>query len=135
MATAESNVIVNVKHSAVAPKVEAGLSTYMGVILTLIGAVGSVIAALKANDTATVTAGTSAVLVALVTIGGRMAQAVAIAKQVATVAAPIVNAVAALEDPEVEEVHAAELPTDGEEFADAPNDEVPDSAVHPDVPR
>lgn len=137
MATADTTVKVNVKPVSVASKVEVGLSTYMGVILTILGAAGSIAAAIKSNDTATITAGASTIAVALTTIGGRMAQAVAVTKTAAQIAAPIVQGVADMNisDDEADEVHSSELPSDEEEFADAPSDDVPESAVHPDVPR
>jgi hypothetical protein len=65
------------------PKVSAGLSTYFGLLLTLLGAGGAVVAAVQANDTATITAGVGSIVAALSTIGGRMAQAVALARRVA----------------------------------------------------
>lgn len=102
------------------PKVEAGLSTYVGFGLVVATAVGALVAALQGNDTATVTAGASGVLLALGTIGGRMAQALAIAKRVAVVAEPFVEALARYGDPEVEDVPSDDLPTDEEEFASPP---------------
>lgn len=125
MASTDATVNVAVKPTVVSPKVEAGLSTYMGVILTVLSSVGAIIAALKVNDTATVTAGVSAILIALTTIGGRMAQATAIAKSAALVAQPFVNSIAAVQDHEADAVTPEALPTDEEEFAGTPPDSQP----------
>lgn len=109
----------------VAPKVPAGLATYFGVLVTILSAVGTVVAAVEAQDTATITAGVTTILTALTTIGGRMAQAVALARQVATTVDPLIDAIAAgeagpVDDPDVDAVSLEELPTDEDEFAAPP---------------
>lgn len=70
-----------------------GPTSTLGVALTIAGAVGSIIAAVKANDTATVTAGIATVLAAVSTLGGRYAQAVAAARGVAQGAQPWAEAI------------------------------------------
>ncbi|HEX7088717.1 MAG TPA: hypothetical protein VF192_01195 [Longimicrobiales bacterium] len=83
-----------------APKVSAGLGTYVGLVVTLVSAVGAIVAAVEQNDTATATAGAAGVLVALTTIGGRMAQAIAVVRAMATKAEPWIDAAqAALRQP------------------------------------
>jgi hypothetical protein len=184
MATPEANVSVGIGVEAqpVVPNVKWGPASWLGLILTILPIIGSVVAAIEGNDTATVTAGVGAILVALTTIGGRMAQAIAAARSAATIAGPwidalqtalattppgqrastvVVNAAPvadtatvevnddpgydepehndyeeateSLEDREVEEITDDELPSDEEEFDAGPP--LPDSAVHPDVPR
>jgi hypothetical protein len=138
------------------PKVEIGISTYLGVGLAVAGGVGTIIAALHSNDTATVTAGVTTITTALATIGGRTSQALELARRVARGAAPIVDALAAAdamhdsvlrrvnsavgdaepvvdalagEDAKTAAVAAAALPSDDEEFA-GPQD--PESRTTPD---
>ena len=84
---------------AVEPTIPVGLGTKAGGVLTLLGAVGALVAAIQANDTATITSGAGAVLVALATLGGRFAQAVVVVREVARHARPIVDALADDEQP------------------------------------
>lgn len=72
-----------------------GHSSTLGVVGTLIGTIGGVIAAVKGNDIATAVAGGSAVLTAITTLGGRMAQAVAAVRATAQVANPWIDAIQA----------------------------------------
>lgn len=65
-----------------------GLSTYLGIALSILAGIGTVIAAVRANDTATITAGVTTIATAVTTLGGRQAQAVALAAR----AAPLVVA-------------------------------------------
>lgn len=58
------------------PAVTMGFSTYLGAGGAIIGAVVMIISAIKANDTATITAGVAALLTAIATIGSRGRQAV-----------------------------------------------------------
>lgn len=79
-----------------------GPTSTIGVVLSLIGIVGTVVAAVKANDAATVTAGGATALAAVSTLGGRFAQAVALARAVARDAGPWIDAgQKALEEPPV----------------------------------
>jgi hypothetical protein len=78
----------------VAPKVASGVATYLGVGLTIVSAAGTTYAAIKSNDTATVVAGVSTITTALTTIGGRVAQAVALIRQGAALARPVIDALA-----------------------------------------
>lgn len=72
-----------------------GIATILGILITIGGAASAVVAAIKSNDTATVTAGVTVIASGLATVGGRMAQAIKLASS----AAPIVGALAAgLED-------------------------------------
>lgn len=74
------------------PEISKGLATWSGLIFTLCGAVGTIYAAIKNNDTATLAAAIPTALVALTTIGGRMAQAVALIVKTANAAAPGIDA-------------------------------------------
>jgi hypothetical protein len=76
----------------VAPSVSWGLTSYLGVFLTVLGSVGAVVAAVKGNDTATVAGAAAGGLTALVTLGGRFAQAVAAVRRVAADVGPWVDA-------------------------------------------
>lgn len=79
----------------VVPKVSWGPTSTLGVAGTIIGLVGGVVAAVKGNDVATAAAGAGAILTALTTIGGRMAQAVASVRAAATIANPWIDALQA----------------------------------------
>ena len=72
--------------------VSVGISTYLGIISTLVAGIGTVIAAAAGNDVATVTAGAAGILATLGTLGGRMAQAVAAIKAAAIAAEPWIDA-------------------------------------------
>lgn len=72
--------------------VEVGVATVLGVVGTVVSAVGTVVAAVKANDVATAVAGTSTILTAVATLGGRFAQAVALIRHEAKVVGPWVYA-------------------------------------------
>lgn len=74
------------------PNVAWGPTSTLGTLLTLLAAIGTVVAAVKGNDTATATSGAAAVLAAVTTLGGRMAQAVAIARSVAVASGPWIDA-------------------------------------------
>lgn len=82
----------------VQPHVQVGFASKAGGLLTLIATLGTIAAAITANDTATIVSGAGAALVALATLGGRFAQAVVIARLVARAALPVV-AELAQEDP------------------------------------
>lgn len=71
-----------------------GLATYAGLILTLLGAAGAVVAAIKANDVATVVAGASTIATTVATLGGRYAQAVALARRIAPVVEELAHGIA-----------------------------------------
>ena len=77
------------------PTVSWGPTSTLGVLLTIGGAIGTVVAAVKGNDTATAVGGASAVLTAVTTLGGRMAQAVAAVRAAATIANPWIDALQA----------------------------------------
>lgn len=91
-------------------KVSVGVSTVAGLLFTILGAVGTVYAAVKANDTATVVSGVGTISTALTTLAGRHAQAVALIRRVTPVAQRIVSA----------------LPEPGDEL-----DGLPDISTHP----
>lgn len=81
-----------------------GLATYLGLLVTLGGAVGAIVAALGNNDTATITSGGASVLVAVALMGGKYAQAVAAIKAAALAANPYIDAIqAALNAPSPEQ--------------------------------
>lgn len=82
----------------ISPTVSWGPSSSIGVGLTILGAVGTVIAAIKGNDIATATAGGGAIVTALTTLGGRFAQAVAAVQAAAAVANPWIDALQAALD-------------------------------------
>lgn len=67
------------------PPVPVGPTSQFGFALTLIGAVGAIVAGIKGNDTATITAGVAALLTGLATLGGRFAQAVVLVRKVANI--------------------------------------------------
>lgn len=71
-----------------------GAASTLGVLGTLLGVAGTTVAAIKANDWATVAAGVGTASVAITTLGGRFAQAVAIARAIARDAKPIVDELA-----------------------------------------
>jgi len=76
----------------VAPqRIPVGVSTLLGIA----AAVGTVIAAVQANDVATAVAGAATI----VTMLGRYGQAIFIARDVARVALPYVGEIAKLPDP------------------------------------
>lgn len=77
------------------PTVPKGFATYAGLVFTLVGVVGTTIAALKANDVATATAGVGTTLTAITLVGGRMAQAVAAFRAAVIAASPAIDAVQA----------------------------------------
>ena len=52
------------------------------------------VAAFQSNDTATVVGGVGAISALLLTVGGRMAQAVVLAKQVAVIVKPVIDGLA-----------------------------------------
>lgn len=64
-------------------KIPVGVSTVLGVLAAL----GTVAAAIKGNDPATIVAG----IMTIVTMLGRYAQAVALVREVAIVALPVVE--------------------------------------------
>jgi hypothetical protein len=77
------------------PAVSWGPTSTLGTALTLLGIVGTVVAAVHGNDTATATSGAATALAALTTLGGRMAQAIAIARSAAVAAGPWIDTVQA----------------------------------------
>jgi hypothetical protein len=78
MSQLTSNVALTVK-----PKVGVGPTTIGAAVLTVLGIIGTIIAAVQANDVATVVTGFSSLLVAVTALGGRYAQAVAQIRAVA----------------------------------------------------
>ena len=76
------------------PSVSTGFGTYLGTASALLAAVGTVVAAFQSNDTATVVGGVGAISALLLTVGGRMAQAVVLAKQVAVIVKPVIDGLA-----------------------------------------
>ncbi|WP_297775073.1 hypothetical protein [Mycobacterium sp.] len=74
------------------PVVKVGPTTVLGTVGAIVGAAGTIIAAVKANDTATVTAGAMTLLTALSVLGGRYAQAVAAIRAAAVKARPLIDA-------------------------------------------
>jgi hypothetical protein len=93
MATSKANVSVKVNANA-----SYGFGTYAGTIATILGAVGTTIAAIKANDTATVMAGVGTISAAVTTLGGRFAQGVALVRALARSAKPVVDELAKPEE-------------------------------------
>lgn len=93
MPSATTTVKVKVK-----PDISVGVGTIAGFAFSLLGVLGTLGAAIAANDTATIVSGIGAALVAVTTLGGRFAQAVVAARAVAKAFLPIVAAVA--EDPD-----------------------------------
>lgn len=126
MATQDATVNVGVKVDPVAvnPAVPHGLSTYLGVIVSIVSYAAAIYAALKSNDTAAITAAATGLTTTLATISSRTAQAVAQIKTVAPAVAAVVSGVqnAVLTDPEAEAVGDDDLPTDEEEFQGTPPD-------------
>ena len=86
--------LVTLQPGPVDTRVQVGVTTYLGIVSTIAGAAGTTIAALKSNDTATAVAGISTILTAVATLGGRFAQAVALAKEGARLAKPYVDELA-----------------------------------------
>jgi hypothetical protein len=83
---------VKVSTQVSTPVVSVGPTTILGTLGAIVGAVGTVIAAVKANDTATVTAGAMTLLTGLSVLGGRYAQAVAAIRAAAVKFRPLVDA-------------------------------------------
>jgi hypothetical protein len=80
------------------------VSTYLGVLGTIAGAAGTVVAAVKANDVATITAGVSTIATALTTLGGRHVQAAVLAARWAPVVSAVADGLASpdLDDPSLD---------------------------------
>lgn len=117
---AQVNTGPDYSRSVVASQIPVGVSTYLGVGLTIIAALGALVAGVKSNDTATIAAAATSLLAAISTIGSRGAQSVAAIKSAAVLAAPTVNAIAEFEDHEVDEINHDNLPTDAVEFDSTP---------------
>lgn len=96
------------------PSIPVGPSTQMALVLTIVAAIGTIAAAIRDNDVATITGGVTTLLTALGTIFGRSAQSVAAIKSAATAPASFPLTV---DDPEVDEVTWDRGPTNEEEFA------------------
>lgn len=64
------------------PKVGVGISTYLGIVGTVLGYGGAIAAAVSDNDAAAVGSGVAGLLSQLATQGGRTAQAVAAIRKV-----------------------------------------------------
>lgn len=88
---ANTNLTVTVQPEPA--KVPVGLSTYFGYGFAILAAVASIYSGFQGNDTATITAGITALLTAVQTGGGRQAQAVAQIRAAAATAAPFIDAV------------------------------------------
>lgn len=72
-----------------------GVATYLGVLVTIGGALAAIVAGIEGNDTGTATGGAVTLLAALGTIGLKGAQAVAAIRAGAQVAGPWVDALQA----------------------------------------
>lgn len=111
------------------PTVSWGKTSTLGVLLTLAAAVGTTAAAVKGNDTATAITGIGAILTGLTTLGGRMAQAVALVRRGAELAGPWIDAAqAALAKPPQVTVHL-----DGKQVAAATKATATAAAAPPEV--
>ncbi len=104
------------------PRIPVGISTILGILVTLAGLIGTIIAAVEANDTATIAGSISTALTLVATVGGRFAQAIAAIVVAAKYAEPFVEALADIDlrDPEADRVPVNELPDDDVEFASPP---------------
>jgi hypothetical protein len=74
------------------PNVSVGLATQVGIVVSIVSALGALVGAIEGNDVATASGAAAGVLAAITTIGGRMAQAVAALRAGARVAGPWVDA-------------------------------------------
>jgi hypothetical protein len=93
--------------------VPVGVSTLLGITIAVLSGISAIVAGAEGNDTATVTGGAVATLAALTTIGGRMAQAIAIVKSAATAAGPWIDAAQdALREPPMPADPAVEIAYD-----------------------
>ena len=155
------------------PTLTVGFSTYLGLAVTVLGALGALVAAIQSKDTALITAAATGLIAALGTIGSRTSQnnalvtAAAIGAPAArlesygvniaslgesireTASQPVVDPYEQpverepadddehedgelLEDPELDHIDEAELPSDEDEFSSGQPDENPESAARPD---
>lgn len=92
------------------PAVPVGPTSIIGVLLALVAALAAIAGGIDGNDTATISGAATAAMTVLVTLGGRFAQAVVLARQVAQSLEPIIDALSEEDD---DAALPVDLPTPG----------------------
>lgn len=112
------------------PKVSVGPTTILGVLVTIVGIVGGIWAAIESQDWATAASGVVAALAVIGTLGGRYAQAVAAIHAGAATSGPIIDA--------LQDAFAVHGPEDegvvGDDVTDSELHGEPQPIVHPKDP-
>jgi hypothetical protein len=86
------------KPKVAAPVISNGVSTYLGIGVTIAGGVAAVIAALSDHDMGTAVAAGAGILGTLAVVSSKAAQAIAVIKAAAQVADPYIDALQELLD-------------------------------------
>lgn len=120
--------------NTVETKVSVGTTTIFGIATTAVGAVGAIVAGIEGSDTGLIVGGVATLLPALATLGGRFAQAVVIAREIARKIEPIVDVVAEVDDEAIDQADEQFSSVIVEDIeSDDPNDLTDESLLDTDL--